>query len=124
MKTPYWKLSGWILFAACGALSAQQVVAPTPEQVGSPRGENAGNYNITNSFEVGYRWTLVGGSMDEYRSDVNYRNGIRLLSSSFSMDSKDGHGHYFDQILVNTLGLGYDPYESASVRIEERALPV
>ena len=56
MKTRF-----WIFFAAVGALSAQQVVAPTPEPVGSPRGENHGNYNITNSFEFGYRWSLVGG---------------------------------------------------------------
>ncbi|MEO8369337.1 MAG: hypothetical protein ABI806_09060, partial [Candidatus Solibacter sp.] len=73
-----------IFFAAIGTLGAQQVVAPTPETVGSPRGENHANYNITNSFELGYRWSLVGGDLGEYRSDVNYRNGLRLLSSSFS----------------------------------------
>uniref|UniRef100_Q01RS4 Uncharacterized protein n=1 Tax=Solibacter usitatus (strain Ellin6076) TaxID=234267 RepID=Q01RS4_SOLUE len=112
----------WILLAACGALAAQQVVAPTPEQVGSPRGENAGNYNITNSFEVGYRWALVGGDEGMYRSTVNYRNGIRLLGSNFSMDSKDGHGHYFDQILLNTLGLGNDPYQSAILRVQKNGL--
>ena len=84
-------------FLAIGALSAQQVVAPTPDTVGTPRGENHGSYNITNSFETGYRFSLVGGDLGEYRSDVNYRNGLRLLSSSFSMDSKDGHGRYFDQ---------------------------
>src|SRR3974390_2942023 len=112
----------WILLAACGALAAQQVVAPTPEQVGSARGENAGNYNITNSFELGYRWVLVGGDDGMYRSTVNYRNGIRLLGSSFSMDSKDGHGHYFDQILLNTLGLGNDPYQSAILRVQKNGL--
>ena len=112
----------WILLAACGALGAQQVVAPTPEQVGSPRGENAGNYNITNSFETGYRWVLVGGDEGMYRSTVNYGNGIRLLGSSFSMDSKDGHGHYFDQILLNTLGLGNDPYQSAILRVQKNGL--
>ena len=116
MKTTY-----WIFLAACGALSAQ-VVAPTPEQVGSPRGENSGNYNITNSFETGYRWSLVGGDLGEYRSDVNYRNGIRLLGSSFSIDSKDGHGHYFDQILLNTMGLGNDPYQSAILRVQKNGL--
>src|SRR3954451_1071985 len=114
MKTTY-----WIFFAALGTLPAQQVVAPTPAQVGSARGENSGNYNITNSFETGYRWSLVGGSLGEYRSDVNYGNGVRLLGSSFSIDSKDGHGRYFDQILVNTLGLGNDPYQSANLRIQK-----
>jgi len=110
------------LFAALGALQAQQVVAPTPEQVGPARGENSGNYNITNSFETGYRWSLVGGSLGEYRSDVNYRNGIRLLGSSLSIDSKEGHGHWFDQILLNTMGLGNDPYQSAILRIQKTGL--
>ena len=96
--------------------------AYTGSRSGPPRGENTGDYNITNSFELGYRWTLVGGSMGEYRSDVNYRNGVRLLGSSFSMDSKDGHGKYFDQILLNTLGLGNDPYESASLRVQKNGL--
>jgi len=112
----------WILFAAAGALGAQQVAAPTPELPGSARGENHGNYNITNSFEVGYRWSLVGGDLGEYRSDVNYRNGVRLLGSSFSIDSKDGHGRYFDQILLNTIGLGNDPYQAATLRIQKNQM--
>src|ERR1700736_6563515 len=110
----------FLLFAAFytahGALEAQQVAAPTAEPVGPARGENTGNYNITQSFEIGYRWSLVGGDLGEYRSDVNYRNGIRLLGGSFTMNSKDGHGHYFDSILLNTMGLGNDPYQSASLR--------
>ena len=60
--------------------------------------------------------------MGEYRSDVNYGNGVRLLGSSLSMDSKDGHGHYFDQILLNTEGLGNDPYQFVSLRIQKNGL--
>ncbi len=103
-------------------LYAQQVVAPTPETVGSPRGQDAGGYNITNSFETGYRFALIDGDLGKYRSDVNYRNGIRLLGSSFSVDSKDGHGHFFDHILLNTQGLGNDPYQSANLRVEKNGL--
>ena len=112
----------WITLLVIGSLQAQPVVAPSTEQVGSARGENSGNYNITNSFELGYRWSLVGGNLGEYRSDVNYRNGVRLLSSSLSIDSRDGHGRYFDQILLNTLGLGNDPYQSAVLRIQKNSL--
>ena len=36
-----------LTLAVCGALQAQQVVAPTPDQVGSPRGETWGDYNLT-----------------------------------------------------------------------------
>src|SRR5579864_5255277 len=95
-----------LTLALAGAVNAQQVVAPTPDQVGSPRGTNFNNYNITQSFETGYRFNQVGGDSGEYRSDVNYGNGLRLLGSSLTVDSKKGHGRYFDEILLNTSGLG------------------
>jgi hypothetical protein len=110
------------LFIPGGALKAQQVVAPTPDQVGSPRGENTGDYNITQSFETGYRFSLVGGSLGEYRSDVNYGNGIRLLGSSLTVNSRDGHGGLFDEIVLNTSGLGNDPYQSVVLRIQKNKL--
>ncbi|HWB84902.1 MAG TPA: hypothetical protein VG675_12225 [Bryobacteraceae bacterium] len=110
------------IFVCLGALYAQQVAAPTPETVGSPRGQDSGGYNFTNSFELGYRWSLIGGDEDKYRSDVNYGNGVRLLGSSFTVNSKDGHGRYFDTILLNTQGLGNDPYESAVLRVEKNRL--
>ncbi len=111
----------WLAMA--GALEAQQVVAPTADElVGPARGEDAGDYNITDSFETGYRFATIGGDLDQYRSDINYGNGIRLLGSSLTIDSKDGHGHYFDKIVLTTLGLGNDPYQSASLRVEKNGL--
>ena len=105
-----------------GALQAQQVVAPTPEQVGSPRGDTWGGYNLTQSYETGYRFHLVDGNGGEYRSIVNFGNGLRLLGSSFALESKDGHGKYFDEVLLNTSGLGNDPYESAMFRVQKNGL--
>jgi hypothetical protein len=107
---------------AAGAAQAQQTVAPTAAQVGSPRGDNTGNYNVTQSFELGYRWHLVGGNLGMYRSVDNFGNGIRLLGSGLTVNSRDGHGHFFDEILLNTMGLGNDPYESAMLRIQKNRL--
>ena len=111
-------------FALLMAVSAwaQEPVAPTDAQVGPASGENVSNYNITNSFETGYRWNSIGGSSDEYKSQVNYADGIRLLGSSFSMYSRDGHGKYFDELVLTTQGLGGDPYESATLRIAKNRL--
>ena len=100
-------------------LQAQPVVAPTPAQVGPPRGENKGDYNITNSFETGYRFATVGGNVGVYRSDVNYGNGVRVLGTNLTVNSRDGHGRYFDEIVLSTLGLGNDPYEFARLRIQK-----
>jgi hypothetical protein len=109
-----------LLLAACAW--AQPPVAPTNEPTGPPRGENVSNYNIRESFEAGYRFRETAGDTDMYRSTVNYGNGIRLLSSSLSVQSREGHGTYFDQILLTTQGLGNDPYQSASLRIEKNRL--
>ncbi|HEY1239137.1 MAG TPA: hypothetical protein VGF16_01220 [Bryobacteraceae bacterium] len=112
----------FLILAMAAALSAQQVAAPTPEQAGPSGGEDVGNYNITNSFETGYRFAEIGGDLGKYRSDVNFGNGVRLLGSSLSVNSKDGHGHWFDEILLNTQGLGNDPYQSAKLRVEKNQL--
>src|SRR5262245_45423683 len=100
-------------------LHAQQVAAPTPEQVGTVRGENVGTYNVTHSFEAGYRWNRIGGDLRMYRQVVNFGNGIRLLGSSLAVNSREGHGRFFDEILLNTSGLGNDPYQSAVLRIQK-----
>ncbi len=112
--------SGLILIAAC--CGAQQTVAPTAEPVGPTRGDNWSDYNIVNSFETGYRFVSVSGNRDKYQSDENFRDGFRLLSSFFSINSKDGHGPLFDEIVVTTQGLGGDPYSSASVRVQKNRL--
>lgn len=105
-----------------GAASAQQTVAPTPEPVGPVRGDNTAEYNVVNSFELGYRWNSIGGNEDAYNSQVNYSSGVRLLGSSFTMNSRDGHGRFFDEIVLTTQGLGNDPYESATLRVEKNHL--
>jgi hypothetical protein len=111
-----------LVLAALGAIQAQSPIAPTGEQVGATRGENLDDYNITDSFETGYRWSLIDGNLGTYRSDVNYLNGVRLLGSNLAVESKDGHGRFFDEILLNTTGLGNDPYQAANLRIQKNRL--
>jgi hypothetical protein len=113
-------LFGGLFLAQAGL--AQEVVAPTPEQAGPARGENTGDYNVVESFETGYRFGVVDGSVGTYRSDVNYGNGIRLLSSNLTVNSRDSHGRWFDQIVLTTVGLGNDPYQSAALRVEKNKL--
>lgn len=110
------------LFFAC-ALNAQQTAAPTTQEpVGPPRGDNVAEYNLVNSIELGDRFASIGGNLDSYKSQVNYGNGLRLLSSFFSANSRDGHGKYFDEIVLTTQGLGNDPYESAMLRVSKHRL--
>lgn len=101
------------------AAVGQQPVAPTPQSAGSVRGENVSDYNIVDNFETGYRFSTIGGNQEQYRSSVNFGNGVRLLGSSFLMNSKDGHGKWFDHLTITTQGLGNDPYESAMARVSK-----
>ena len=99
---------------------AQDTVAPTTGESTLPvRGENAGNYNVVQSWEFGYRFSSVGGDDGEYRSNVNYGDGLRLLSSNLTINTRDGHGRWFDEITLTTQGLGNDPYESATFRVQK-----
>jgi hypothetical protein len=111
-----------VLSVLCATAFAQTPVAPTPEPVGKSRGEDRNGYNIVNSFETGYRFRTVDGNLGKYRSDVNYGNGIRLLSGNLSVNSKDGRGRLFDEIVLSTLGLGNDPYQFATLRIQKNGL--
>ena len=111
-----------LLFLIAGAAAAQVPVAPSPDPAGERTGENVSNYNIVDSFETGYRYSAVGGNDSQYRSSVNYGNGIRLLGSSLLVTSKNGHGLLFDQITLSTQGLGNDPYESVVLRVEKNRI--
>jgi hypothetical protein len=64
----------------------------------------------------------VGGNLGKFRSDVNYSNGIRLLASSLTVHSREGSGPWFDEIVLTTQGLGNDPYESATFRVQRNKL--
>lgn len=112
----------FVFLAFAMALPAQQVVAPTPEQVGSVGGSAVGGYTVNQSFEAGVRQHGVGGDEGMYRTVANFGNGVRLLGSSLSVYSKDGHGQWFDELTLNTLGLGNDPYQSVILRIQKNHL--
>ena len=110
----------WAPLAWAPCAWAQDTVAPTTGENTLPaRGENAGDYNVVQSWELGYRFATVGGDNGKYRSDVNFGDGIRLLNSYLTVNSRDGRGHWFDEITLTTQGLGNDPYESATFRIQK-----
>jgi hypothetical protein len=104
-------------------LCGQETVAPTTDQpVGPAGGQDAGGYNVVQSWEFGYRFATVGGDQEKYRSDVNFGNGIRLLGSSLTVNSRDGRAKWFDELTLTTQGLGNDPYEAATLRVGKNRL--
>ena len=84
------------------AATTSQKALPTPTPV--PADEN---YTISSSIEVGVRGLSVNGNNEKFRSDLNYRPGLRLFDSSFLIDSKKGE--QFDHALFQSSGWGSDP---------------
>jgi hypothetical protein len=92
-----------------------KIQSSTPET-----GEDAGDYTIISSMEVGYRGLRVGGNLNKYQSDLNYKAGPRLFDSSFLVRSKEGkNGKLFDTFLVNSTGWGADPYGNVRINVEQ-----
>jgi len=115
-----------------GVVVAQQ---PSPSPSASPKkaeakpldapieaGEDAGNYTITSSIELGYRGIRVDGDLNKYRSDLNYKAGPRLFDSSFLVKAKEGKGTVFDTLLLTSTGWGSDPYSNLRINIEKPEL--
>ena len=105
----------------------QSTPSPTPKASSEAKseatpveaGEDAGDYTIISSLEVGYRGLSVVGDHNKYQSDLNYRAGPRLFDSSFLMRSKDGKGDLFDTLLVTSTGWGSDPYSNLRINVEK-----
>ena len=108
-------MRNYIRSACCAAVALvaffihlESTVAQQPSS--SPEPEvKLGDYNLVSSIEVGVRGLRISGSDEKYRSDLNYRPGLRLFDSSFLLKRKDSEGHAFDELLVSTSGWGSDP---------------
>jgi hypothetical protein len=121
-------LSLLVLASVASATVAQQPT-PSPTHKKSPEaktesstveaGEDAGDYTIISSIEVGYRGLRVDGDLNKYRSDLNYKAGPRVFDSSFFMRAKDGKGGLFDTLLITSTGWGADPHGNMRISVEK-----
>ncbi|HMS44016.1 MAG TPA: hypothetical protein PKE69_27565, partial [Pyrinomonadaceae bacterium] len=107
------------LFFAVGILLLMTVNfhAQTPTPSPSPEAVTIGGFNVTSSFEVGLRGIDVNGNINKYRSDFNYRNGVRLFDSSLLLENKEKSG-LIDSLLVTTSGGNADPFGFVRVSVE------
>ena len=96
---------------------AQPLVTPTPDM--PDESEEAGDYTISNSFEVGYRMSDISGNHDVYRSSVNFGSGVRLFEGQLRIHSKEGKGTLIDELSFHTVGQGEDPYQFTRMEIEK-----
>ncbi|HEX7176624.1 MAG TPA: hypothetical protein VF240_15270 [Pyrinomonadaceae bacterium] len=93
--------------------------AQTQTTAPAESGEYAGPYRITSSVEIGVRGLSVGGDLNKYQSDLNYKAGPRLFDASLLMQARQGEGEAFDTLLVTTTGWGSDPNGHVRVSAEK-----
>lgn len=124
-------LLGLVTALALSALTATaQQPSPTPQKDAAAKtqsstpanGDDAGDYSVTSSVELGYRGLRVGGDLNRYQSDLNYKTGPRLFDSSLLMRAKDGKGQLFDTLLVTSTGWGGDPQGQMRFSMEKSSL--
>jgi hypothetical protein len=78
-----------------------------------------GDYTITSSMEMGYRFVDSNGSRAFFLSDVNVRDGWRLLDFSFDARSISGNGPLFDFLRADVQNAGGDQGQYFSVRADK-----
>jgi hypothetical protein len=82
-------------------------------------GTNSGNYNIKQTFEIGYRWEGITGNRATYTTFVNLNPGPRLFEHSLELRSLNHQGMLFDNFSLNSFGYGGDPNNATRLRINK-----
>ena len=82
-------------------------------------GTQWGIYSTRSSMEVGYRSESTGGNRDRFLSDVNVRDGFRLLDYSLDMRARPGTGVLFDFLKVDVNNAGGDVAQTMTMRMDK-----
>ncbi|MBL8166629.1 MAG: hypothetical protein JNJ50_00655 [Acidobacteria bacterium] len=82
-------------------------------------GRTWGVYSTTNTLELGYRFVDTKGSNERYLSDVNVRDGFRVLESSLDMRAQPGTGILFDFLHADVNNAGGDQSQNFSLRLDK-----
>ena len=82
-------------------------------------GAQWGIYSTRSSVELGYRTEDTGGNRERFLSDVNVREGWRLLDYSLDMRAQLGTGILFDFMKVDIDNAGGDVAQNMSMRLEK-----
>jgi hypothetical protein len=100
---------------------AKAIVAKPGENkaVKPETGRTWGVYSTTTSFELGHRFVDTDGSYDRYRSDVNVRDGFRVLEYSTDMRARPGTGLLFDFLKADVSNAGGDQSQTFSLRMDK-----
>src|SRR5262245_20048062 len=92
------------------------------QQRAPQEGTTAGNYNIRQAVEFGYRFTGQAGNRDVFNSIVDEHTGPRLLDQSLEVHSLNNAGLLFDALSFSAFGLGGEPASVIRLRTYKNKL--
>ena len=102
-----------MLAGLSGAATVSVAQTPTP----TPDAQQ--DYEYSSSVELGVRGIEVNGDHEKYRSDLNYRPGLRLFDSSIVIKDHTSGYKLFDEAMINASGWGGDPSGSFRVNLDK-----
>jgi hypothetical protein len=106
-----------LLFLACFFSVCSSAQQPDPQQE-----TTAGNYDIRQSTELGYRFTTQTGNRSVFDTIVNEHTGLRLLDESLDVHSLNNAGLLFDSFSLSAFGLGGEPASVVRLRASRNKL--
>jgi hypothetical protein len=96
------------------------VTKPTEPKPQPPEtGRIWGSYSTTSSLELGYRFVDTDGSINRYLSEINVRDGLRVLDYSLDMRARPGEGLLFDSLRAEVSNAGGDASQYFSLRADK-----
>lgn len=96
------------------------VTKPTEPKPQAPEtGRIWGSYSTTSSLELGYRFVDTDGSINRYLSEINVRDGLRVLDYSLDMRARPGEGLLFDSLRAEVSNAGGDASQYFSLRADK-----
>ncbi|MFN7927791.1 MAG: hypothetical protein U0Y68_07570 [Blastocatellia bacterium] len=99
---------------------ARAAVAKPGEKAEKPEtGHIVNGYAVRSSIELGYRFVGVGGNADSFRSQVNVREGARVLEYSLDSRNLEGRGMLYDALRVNVNNAGGDSSQTYSLGFDK-----
>ena len=96
------------------------ITKPTEPKPQTPEtGRVWGGYSTTSSLELGYRFVDTDGSINRYLSEINVRDGLRVLDYSLDLRARPGEGLLFDFLRAQVSNAGGDPSQYFSLRADK-----
>lgn len=95
------------------------VAKPGEKQTPPETGRIWGNYSVTSTLELGYRFLDTDGNRNRFYSDVNVRSGFRVLDYSMDARSILSTGALFDFLHTDVQNAGGDQGQYFSIRADK-----